>query len=144
MILRHFSPNTAEFSPCPKVCSGPRVAGADRREAPAPRPAYPGRRLRLRPSHPALGALLWWCWARGLDIAQRICTNGVDLSDKAREAFLVELYREDAITHGQLSSALGLDSYDTDGVLKKHGVFLEIAVEELRIEAAALHDVSPE
>jgi predicted HTH domain antitoxin len=77
------------------------------------------------------------------DIAQRICTSGVDLSDKAREAFLVDLYREDAITHGQLSKALGLDGYDTDGVLKKHGVFLEINVEELRAEAAALHDVSP-
>jgi predicted HTH domain antitoxin len=58
--------------------------------------------------------------------------------------FLVDLYREDAITHGQLSRALGLDSYDSDGVLKKHGAYLEISVEELRAEAAALRDVSPE
>ncbi len=78
------------------------------------------------------------------DIEQQIRTNGVDLNGKAREAFLVDLYREDAITHGQLSRALGLDSYDTDGVLKKHGAYLEISVEELRAEAAALRDVSPE
>jgi len=78
------------------------------------------------------------------DIVQQIRTNGADLNGKAREAFLVELYREDAITHGQLSRALGLDSYDTDGVLKKHGVYLEISAEELRAEAAALRDVRPE
>jgi len=51
------------------------------------------------------------------DTEQQLQTNGADLNGKAREAFLVELYREDAITHGQLSRALGLDSYDTDGVL---------------------------
>jgi predicted HTH domain antitoxin len=78
------------------------------------------------------------------DIEQRLQTNGADLNGKAREALLVELYREDAITHGQLSRALGLDSYDTDGVLKKHGVYLEISDEELRAEAAALRDVRPE
>ena len=78
------------------------------------------------------------------DIEQQIRTNGADLNGKAREAFLVELYREDTITHGQLSRALGLDSDDTDGVLKKHGAYLEISVEELRAEAAALRDVSPE
>ncbi len=49
------------------------------------------------------------------DIEQLIRTNGADLNGKAREAFLVELYREDTITHGQLSRALGLDSDDTDG-----------------------------
>ena len=37
-----------------------------------------------------------------------------------------------------------MDSYDTDGVLKKHGAYLEISVEDLRAEAAALRDVSPE
>ena len=78
------------------------------------------------------------------DIEHRLQANGADLNGKAREAFLVELYREDAITHGQLGRALGLDSYDTDGVLKKHGVYLEISAEELRAEAAALRDVRPE
>lgn len=78
------------------------------------------------------------------DIEQQLHGTGVDLSRKAREAFLVELYREDAITHGQLSRALGLDGYETDGVLKQHGVALEISVEELRAEAESLRDVRPE
>ena len=45
------------------------------------------------------------------------------------------------MTHGQLSRALGLDSHDTDGVLKTYGVYLEISDEELRAEAAALRDM---
>jgi hypothetical protein len=42
------------------------------------------------------------------EIEQQIRTNGLDVSGKAREAFLVELYREHKISHRQLGDALGL------------------------------------
>ena len=77
------------------------------------------------------------------EIEQRIQTDGNDLNREAKEAFLIEQYRQDKISHGQLADALGLDAYETDGVLKKHGVTLEITAEELREEALSLRDVRP-
>jgi Uncharacterised protein family (UPF0175) len=41
---------------------------------------------------------------------------------EAREAYLVELYRQDRITHHQLTQALGLSRLEGDGVLKRHKV----------------------
>ncbi len=79
-----------------------------------------------------------------LDIGQQVCGQGVDLNGEAREAFLVELYRQDRITYGQLQRALGLDAYETDGILKRHGVGLEITAEELRDEALSLRHARPE
>ncbi|MHC5541431.1 UPF0175 family protein [Singulisphaera rosea] len=78
------------------------------------------------------------------DLGPQLRTNGADLSREAREAFLVELYRLDRITHGQLARALGLDAYETDGVLNSHGVGLEITADESRAEALSLRDVRPE
>ena len=45
-----------------------------------------------------------------------------DLDQAAKEAMLVELYRQDKLTHYQLSLALGLDRFETEAVLKKHNV----------------------
>ena len=78
------------------------------------------------------------------DIEQELRTNGADLNGAAKEAFLVELYRQHTISHRQLGEALGLEQYETDGLLKKHGVGVGIPIEQLRAEAAALRDVRPE
>ena len=78
------------------------------------------------------------------DIEEQIRTNGEDLSGEARELFLVELYRRERITHHQLSEALALGRYETDGVLKKHKVWLELTPEELAAQAASLRDVRVE
>jgi predicted HTH domain antitoxin len=77
------------------------------------------------------------------DIEQQLRTSAPDLSRKAREALLVELYREHEISHRQLGEALGLERYETDGVLKKYGVGLNISVEEMKAEAGLLRDVRP-
>jgi hypothetical protein len=45
-----------------------------------------------------------------------------DLDQAAKEAALVELYRQDKITHFELAQALGLSRCETDGVLQRHGV----------------------
>jgi hypothetical protein len=77
------------------------------------------------------------------EIEQEIRTNGTDLSGEAREAFLVELYRQDRTTHHQLTGALGLSSLETDGVLKRHKVPSGPTLEELRAEIGSLRDARP-
>ena len=64
--------------------------------------------------------------------------NGTDLADKAKEALLVELYREEKITQHQLGEALGLDGYETDGLLKRYGVGFDLSLEEFEEQRAFL------
>src|SRR5690606_33918303 len=70
------------------------------------------------------------------DIAEQ--ANGTDLTAKAKEALLVELYREEKITQHQLAEALGLDDYETDGLLKQYGVGLGLSLEEFEGQRAFL------
>jgi predicted HTH domain antitoxin len=84
-----------------------------------------------------------------LEIEQELRTNGTNLSGEAREAFLVELYRvelyrQDRISHHQLTEALGLSRLETDGVLKRHKVSSGPTLEELRAEIGSLRDARPE
>jgi len=72
------------------------------------------------------------------DIADQLKSEGVDLNHEAREVFLVELYRQERVSHYQLSEALGLCRYETDGVLKRHGVDYGLTIEEFRAEAEFL------
>lgn len=65
-------------------------------------------------------------------------TNGTDLTAKAKEALLVELYREEKITQHQLGEALGLDDYETDGLLNHYGVGLDLSLEEFAGQRAFL------
>src|SRR5271157_861558 len=75
-------------------------------------------------------------------IAHELRADGADLGREAKEAFLVELYRRDRIAHHQLAEALGLDRYDTDGVLKRHKVSPGVSAEESRAQAATLRDAN--
>ncbi len=78
------------------------------------------------------------------DIEQELRTNGLDLNREAKEACLVNLYREERISHRQLAEALGLSRYETDGVLKRHKVSPNVTAEEMRAQANALRDARPE
>lgn len=78
------------------------------------------------------------------DIEQELNARGAGLSQEAREAFLVEQYRQRKISHHQLGRALGLDDYETDGVLTRHGIWLEVSIEELKDAAGSLRDARPE
>ena len=78
------------------------------------------------------------------DIEKELSTNGADLNGEAREAFLVELYRQDRITHYQLAKALGLSRLETEGVLKRLKVSSGVTAEEMRAQAIALREVRPE
>jgi hypothetical protein len=77
------------------------------------------------------------------DIERQLSTEGSELSDEAREVFLVELYRQDRISHHQLTEALGLSRLETDGVLKRHKVSSGVTAEEMGAQAAALRAAKP-
>lgn len=64
------------------------------------------------------------------DIEQQLRTEGADLSHKAREAFLVELYREDRISHSQLREALGLSFHEAEQLIKERGAGHDISRDE--------------
>ncbi len=78
------------------------------------------------------------------DIEQELTTHGADLNGEAHEAYLVELYRLDRITHHQLATALGLSRLETEGVLKRHRVSSGVTAEEMRAQATALQGVKRE
>lgn len=73
------------------------------------------------------------------DAEEALRGDGPDASAAAREAVLVELYRRGRLNHFQLSSGLGFDRHQTDGVLKRHGVTEDLlSVDEFREEADSL------
>lgn len=76
-------------------------------------------------------------------IGQELRAYSDDLSREAKEAFLIELYRQEKIAHHQLAEALGLDRYETDGVLKRRKVSPVVTAEEMRVQATALMGARP-
>ena len=80
-----------------------------------------------------------------LDIEQRLRSveADADISRDAKEAYLVDLYRQHTITHHQLGKGLGLDRFDTDVLLNRHGVELELSLEEFDAEVASLREAKP-
>ena len=78
------------------------------------------------------------------DIVQELRTNGPDINREAKEAYLIDLYRQERISHRQLAGALGLNRYETDGVLKRHKVSPNVTAQEMLTQATALKDARPE
>ena len=78
---------------------------------PSPRPRYRQRVASRR--------RITICFEIPQEIEQQIRTDGVDLDREGWELYLVELYRQERITHHQLIEALGLSRLETDGVLKR-------------------------
>jgi hypothetical protein len=61
-----------------------------------------------------------------------------DLDRAAKEAFLVELYRERRLTHAQLTSALGVSALAAGGSLKRHAAYLEMTADDVTRESGEL------
>ena len=72
------------------------------------------------------------------EIEHQLRASGANLDEEAKEAYLVELYLKEKITHHQLAQALSLSRYETDGVLKRHGVEQELSHEEFRSQVTSL------
>lgn len=66
------------------------------------------------------------------DLEKNLAQQLGDLNQAAKEAALVELYRQGRISRPELSRALDLSRYETDGLLKRHCVTEDlITIEEL-------------
>lgn len=55
-------------------------------------------------------------------IEELLRSQGLDPAQIAKEAALVELYRQHRITRHELGAALSLARFETDALLKRHGV----------------------
>jgi len=73
------------------------------------------------------------------DIEQQLRHDLTDLDQVAKEAALVELYRQANLTHHQLATALGLSRFETEDLLKRHNVTEDLITKnELDAQLAAL------
>jgi predicted HTH domain antitoxin len=68
------------------------------------------------------------------DVEQLLRQELGDLDAAAKEAALVELYRQGQLSHGRLALALGISRYETDAVLKRHNVTEDLVTYEEYLE----------
>ncbi len=67
-----------------------------------------------------------------VDLEESLVRQLGNVNEAAKEAALIELYRQGRISRPELSRALDLSRYETDGLLKRHGVTEDlITLEEL-------------
>jgi hypothetical protein len=72
-------------------------------------------------------------------IEKQLRDEWADFDAVAKEAALVELYRQAKLTHHQLATALGLDRFATDELLKRHHVTEDLlSAEELGAQLITL------
>ena len=69
------------------------------------------------------------------DVEQKLRDRTVNLDSEAKEAMLVELYRQDKLSHHELSQSLGLDQFEIDAVLKRHHVTEDLPTDEEHLAA---------
>jgi len=73
------------------------------------------------------------------DLAQSLNANGEDFSRRVIEALAAEEYRNGRITKPQLRQALGIQtSYELDGFLKSHQVWIDYDEKDLAEEQKGL------
>jgi len=69
------------------------------------------------------------------NVEQQLRAQTRDLAADAKEAMLVEFFRQGKLSHAELAQALGLSRYQTDSLLKQHNVTEDsITLDELRTE----------
>ena len=67
----------------------------------------------------------------------------VDLDQVAKEAALVELYRREKLTHHELGTALALDRFETEALLRRHRVTEDcLTLEELDQQLTTLRKLT--
>lgn len=64
------------------------------------------------------------------DLEENLARELGNLNQAAKESALVELYRQGRISRPELSRALDLSRYETDGLLKRHGVTEDLITPE--------------
>jgi hypothetical protein len=56
-------------------------------------------------------------------LEEKLRREVANLDADVKEAYLLELFRRHKIGHFELAAILGLDRFETDGWLKRHGAF---------------------
>lgn len=65
-----------------------------------------------------------------------------DLDQAAKEATLVDLYRQGKLSHVELAQSLTLDRFQTEAVLKRHNVTEDLpTIEELEADRRTLEQL---
>ena len=73
------------------------------------------------------------------ELAGRLSATGGDLSRRALEAFAADEYKHDRLTKPELQRLLGIEtSYELDGFLKAHDVWIEYTMEDAERERKSL------
>lgn len=73
------------------------------------------------------------------DLANRLTAAGIDLRRQALEALAVEAYRHDSLSKSELQQLLGIEtSFQLDGFLKAHGVWIEYTLDDAERERKSL------
>jgi uncharacterized protein UPF0175 len=73
------------------------------------------------------------------DLAQSLSAAGGDMSRRVLEALALDEFQSGRFTKAQLREALGFEtSYELDGFLKTHQVWIEYGEEDLERERASL------
>jgi hypothetical protein len=76
------------------------------------------------------------------ELEEHLRRDVADFDAAAKEAMLIEFYRQDKISRRELSEALGLGRIETDGVLKKHNVTEDLpTTEELEEDLRKIQDM---
>jgi predicted HTH domain antitoxin len=61
---------------------------------------------------------------------QRLRADCANLDAEAKEAMLIELYRQEKLSRYELSLALNLGRFETDALLKRHNVTEDLPTNE--------------
>ena len=73
------------------------------------------------------------------ELAGRLSAAGGDLARRALEAFGANEYKHDRLTKSELQSLLGIEtSYELDGFLKAHDVWIDYTMEDAERERKSL------
>ena len=76
------------------------------------------------------------------EVEKRLRADMPDLDAQAREALALGLFRQGKLSHYELSRVLGLDRFQTDAYLKRHGVLEgSLTMEDLNEQAETLDRV---
>ena len=75
------------------------------------------------------------------NIEQRVRTEGADPNREAKEVYLIDLYRQERITHDDLSEALGLGFHQTQQFIEEHGAGDDFTLAEVEAERAVLREM---
>jgi len=71
-------------------------------------------------------------------IEQTLRNELASFEDAVKEAALVELYRQDKLSHRELSEALGVSRLETEAILKQHNVTEDFGTAEEYAQELAL------